>query len=308
VIARVVPLTTTRALKGLFDYRLAGAAADAQVGSVLQVSFANRKIHAVVAELTDQSEIPADKLATATSLLPQQLPADLVELAIWMAAEYCSTPARALQVLLPAGALRGLTEKQALTASITEAGTAALEGDQKLTPGQRDALTALASAPRLSSQVGTPVLRRLETRGLVVLESQVVSRRPTTHAVSSTHAPDLTAEQRASLVPITAAIASRRYEKLLLHGVTGSGKTEVYLQAAEATIAQGRTVIILVPEIGLTPQALQRFQARFGDTVAVLHSALSDGQRHDEWLRLRRGEARVAVGPRSASPRSTTSA
>jgi primosomal protein N' (replication factor Y) len=300
VIARVVPLTTTRALKGLFDYRLNGAAADAQVGSVLAVSFANRKIHAVVAELAETSDVPAEKLSSATELLPQQLPADLVELAIWMAAEYCSTPARALQVLLPAGALRGLREKQALTASITEAGTAALEGDQKLTPGQRDALIALTSGPRTAAQVGTPVLRRLEARGLVLFARKTVQRRPHVHGVSSTNAPALTAEQRAALVPITDAIASRRYEKLLLHGVTGSGKTEVYLQAAEATIKQGRTVIILVPEIGLTPQALQRFQARFGDTVAVLHSGLSDGQRHDEWLRLRRGEATVAVGPRSA--------
>jgi primosomal protein N' (replication factor Y) len=144
------------------------------------------------------------------------------------------------------------------------------------------------------------VLRRLEARGLVLFEHKTVQRRPHIYGVSSTNAPALTAEQRTALVPITEAIASRAYRKLLLHGVTGSGKTEVYLQAAEAAIKQGRTVIILVPEIGLTPQALQRFQARFGDTVAVLHSALSDGQRHDEWLRLRRGEAMVAVGPRSA--------
>jgi primosomal protein N' (replication factor Y) len=87
---------------------------------------------------------------------------------------------------------------------------------------------------------------------------------------------------------------------LLLQGVTGSGKTEIYLGAVEAALAAGRTAVVLVPEIALTPQVLWRFTARFGDVVAVLHSALSLGERHDEWMRLRTGEARVCVGPRSA--------
>ena len=86
----------------------------------------------------------------------------------------------------------------------------------------------------------------------------------------------------------------------LLHGVTGSGKTEVYLRAAAEALERGRGVIVLVPEIALTPQTVARFQARFGDTVALLHSALGEGERYDEWRRLRSGEARIAVGPRSA--------
>ena len=86
----------------------------------------------------------------------------------------------------------------------------------------------------------------------------------------------------------------------LLHGVTGSGKTEVYLRAAAAALERGEGVIVLVPEIALTPQTVGRFQARFGDTVALLHSALGEGERYDEWRRLRTGEARIAVGPRSA--------
>ena len=88
--------------------------------------------------------------------------------------------------------------------------------------------------------------------------------------------------------------------ELLLHGVTGSGKTEVYLAAVEAALERGRGAIVLVPEIGLAPQAVARFRARLGDRVAVLHSALSDGERYDEWRRLRSGEASVCVGPRSA--------
>ncbi len=318
MIARVIPLTQTRAIRGLFDYLLPASVQEtgAGVGSLLRVPFAGRTIPAVVAEIATTSEVAPEKLATATELLPARLPAELVELAVWMAAEYCSTPARALQILLPAGAAQGLKEKQILVASITDAGISALSAPQdatRLTPGQREALETLAeSGPAAAARVGTPVLRRLEPRGLVTLDLAVQSRRAKTHTVSSASAaaPPLTAEQEAALTPIYAALAASAAraaemggdgsQEFLLHGVTGSGKTEVYLQAAQKTLEQGRTVIILVPEIALTPQALARFQARFGDIVAVMHSGMSAGKRYDEWLRLARGEARVAVGPRSA--------
>ncbi len=96
------------------------------------------------------------------------------------------------------------------------------------------------------------------------------------------------------------ALRSHAGERFLLHGVTGSGKTEVYLHAVARVLELGRSAIVLVPEIALTPQVVSRFQARFGDIVAVTHSGLSEAQRRDEWLRMRRGEARVCVGPRSA--------
>ncbi len=309
MIARVIPLTQTRAIRGLFDYELPASLADAEVGSLLRVPFAGRQILAVIAERGQTSEVSAERIATVAELLPTRLPPDLVTLAVWMADEYCSTPARALQVLLPSGATRGITEKQVLVASITGAGRSALEDHARLTPGQRDALVAVAHQPVLASQLGTQLLRRLETRGLVTLGLTAQRRRPATHEVSSSLAspPRLTVEQESALVPILEAIAgaerrgaNRGLQEFLLHGVTGSGKTEVYLQAAEATLSRGRGVIILVPEIALTPQALGRFQARFGDIVAVMHSGMSVGRRYDEWLRLARGEARVCVGPRSA--------
>jgi primosomal protein N' (replication factor Y) len=118
--------------------------------------------------------------------------------------------------------------------------------------------------------------------------------------------PALSAEQREALDAVLRALSGgpdpggAAGARFLLHGVTGSGKTEVYLQAVQATLEAGRGAIVLVPEIALTPQTVGRFQARFGDIVAVLHSGLGQGERHDEWLRLRTGEARVCVGPRSA--------
>src|SRR6185436_6751239 len=124
---------------------------------------------------------------------------------------------------------------------------------------------------------------------------------PQHHAVGARKpAPALTPHQQAALDAVLLEIGADPPAKLLLHGVTGSGKTEVYLRAAAETLARGQGVLILVPEIGLTPQMIDRFVTRFGETVAVLHSKLGAGERYDEWARLRRGEARVCVGPRSA--------
>src|SRR5205085_9942459 len=111
----------------------------------------------------------------------------------------------------------------------------------------------------------------------------------------------LTGAQSAAVQRIVTALDSRDGDRrLLLQGVTGSGKTEVYLRAVAEALGRGRTAIVLVPEIALTPQTVTRFRSRFGDQVAVLHSSLSLGERYDEWDRLRRGQARVCVGPRSA--------
>ncbi len=120
-------------------------------------------------------------------------------------------------------------------------------------------------------------------------------------ALGAAEPPRLLPEQAHAVAEIAAALDGEAGadRELLLHGVTGSGKTEVYLAAVEAALAQGRGAI-LVPEIGLAPQAVSRFRARLGDRFAVLHSALTDGERHDEWRRLRNGEASVCVGPRSA--------
>jgi primosomal protein N' (replication factor Y) len=127
----------------------------------------------------------------------------------------------------------------------------------------------------------------------VTIAPRASRRAPRTNAAAD-RAVELTAAQREALAALEAG------GDHLLHGVTGSGKTEVYLRAAAAALERDRGVIVLVPEIALTPQTVARFQARFGDTVALLHSALSDGERYDEWRRLRAGEARIAVGPRSA--------
>src|SRR5262249_27635917 len=104
----------------------------------------------------------------------------------------------------------------------------------------------------------------------------------------------------AAYAQITDALSKRKFETFLLHGVTGSGKTEVYLQAIEFALRQGRSALMLVPEIALTGQTIERFRARFDDAIAILHHRLSQGERFDEWHRIRRGEAKIVIGARSA--------
>jgi primosomal protein N' (replication factor Y) (superfamily II helicase) len=278
MIARVEPLVTTRRLSGPFDYL--PPEEPVGVGSVVRVPFGRRRLDGVVVEVAEASEVPASKLVRAAGVRGESVPVELVELALWMAAEYCSTPARALSLVLPPPG----RERTVLWAE----GVGSPDGE-RLTAGQR------ALLERLPGPAGADLaaLRRLERRGLVAIAPRARRRAPRTNPAAD-RSVALTAEQAAALDGVRGGGAH------LLHGVTGSGKTEVYLRACADALARGRGVIVLVPEIALTPQTVARFRARFGDTVALLHSALGEGERYDEWRRLRSGEARIAVGPRSA--------
>jgi primosomal protein N' (replication factor Y) (superfamily II helicase) len=311
-IAKIEPLTTARALRGPFDYRLPEAMGDVQVGSVMRVPFGRRRVLGVVVGLSEHSELPPERLAEPIEALEAGVPAELVRLGLWIAREYCSTPSRGLGLVLPPGtgtAGQRVRSRTELRAEITAAGEAALGGEGRLGAKQRAVLEALQggemSAPALAAEIGSDrqVLRRLEDRGLIETHTSRVRRRPGHQTVGSTGPhPDLLEEQSRAVDSIVAALDgdARAPRELLLHGVTGSGKTEVYLAAVEAALERGQGAIVLVPEIGLTPQAVARFRARLGDRFAVLHSALSNGERYDEWRRLREGEASVCVGPRSA--------
>ena len=201
---------------GPFDYRIGEELAGAVgIGTMLVVPFGRRKLLGVVVELASESEVPRERLLEPLRALEPGLPAELVELARCLAAEYCSTFARALSLVLPPGAAKRLSGRK-----------------------------RRASAPPRHRAVGE----------------------------AAAQAPELSSDQRAALAPLLAALSGDgvpRGGRVLLHGVTGSGKTEVYLRAIEAALAQGRGAIVLVPEIALTPQIVARFRARFGDTVAV---------------------------------------
>jgi primosomal protein N' (replication factor Y) (superfamily II helicase) len=313
-VLKVEPLTTARALRGPFDYRRPEAMEDVEVGSVVRVPFGPRRLLGVVVGLAEASELPPERLAEPIEALESGAPPELVRLGLWVAREYCSTPSRGLQLVLPPGtgtgaAGRVVRSKVELRAEILPAGEAALRGGERLGVRQRAVLEALCagemSAPALAGAVGSDrqTLRRLEQRGLIRTRTSPLRRAPQQPALAApAERPRLLPEQEEAVTAVLAALdrEAGAPREQLLHGVTGSGKTEVYLAAVEAALERGRGAIVLVPEIGLAPQAVARFRARLGDRFAVLHSALSAGERYDEWRRLRSGEASVCVGPRSA--------
>lgn len=144
-------------------------------------------------------------------------------------------------------------------------------------------------------------LKSLEQKGWIHLEQVEVYRDPyANRRFNQAEKHPFTPQQQAVLAPITQAVLADDFASFLIHGVTGSGKTEVYMEAIEQTLARGREAIFLVPEISLTPQMVEQFKGRFGDQVAVLHSALSQGERYDEWRKILRHQVKVVVGARSA--------
>ncbi len=207
-----------------------------------------------------------------------------------------------------------LTRQASTTlAKLTPAGAEELkrpseESTLKRAPLQAAALRALAATgemplARLKQEAGAgrTVLKALAAKGLVELRETETFRDPFSHLDTEPQAgPELNPEQAAALGAISTSLQGRRSDVFLLHGITGSGKTEVYINAIEHALRLGRGSITLVPEIALTPQMVSRFKARLGPEVAVLHSHLGMGERYDQWRRIARGDCRVVIGARSA--------
>ncbi len=250
------------------------------------------------------------------------LPPDVVGLALWVAEYYACGPGESLAAAMPPLALSvsvrsGGGFRTERVVRLTAAGRAAVvaEAAARLGPKQCAALRLLR---RSEGGLGAAALRergfsadtvaRLRERGLVAVDSRRVDRDPFASEGPAAAEPadgpgaerEATAEQQAALEALAAPATARVFHVALLHGVTGSGKTEVYLRLARRVVAAGRRVLVLVPEIALTPAVAQTFRRAFGDRVAIQHSALSPGARHDQWHRIRRGEVAVVVGTRSA--------
>jgi primosomal protein N' (replication factor Y) len=231
-LASVYPLVSTRALARPFTYEVPEGT---RKGAVVSVRLGRRAVRGVVADVGVSAPPGVDPVAVGAQL--DEVPGPLVDLALWLADYYGSTPARALELVAPT-----------------------------------------RRAPR--GERASPVGR----------ESLAGEPEPA----------ELTPDQRAAVGRIVAALDEGVGEHVLLDGPTGSGKTEVYLQACAAALERGLGTIVLVPEIALAPQTVGRFRERFGDVVAILHSALGDAERRDERDRIARGEARIVVGARSA--------
>ena len=309
-VARVV---TDLALDREFDYRIPPDLLEqVRVGSVVRIPFGRRWTRGFVVGLAGESAFPELKPIASVVEGPPLFDEPMLRLARWMADYYAAPFEHAVAAILPAAVRReGASFKKQFVARVKEGAAVPAEEEAALArraPKQSAAWQRLKeldeeTAAELAAATGVSMtgLRKLAERGWIVLEQGVVRRNPHERMkVLPTVAPPLMEEQAEALAAVREEMAADKPGVVLLHGVTGSGKTEVYLAAIQSALDAGRGAIALVPEISLTPQTMERFRGRFGETVAVLHSHLSDGERHDEWRRIAAGEARVVVGARSA--------
>lgn len=233
----------------------------------------------------------------------------MLQLAVWVADYYLCPLGQVLWAMVPAGVRQQAGTREVTLLSVPPAIREQLAaGVLKLPARQQEVLVQLAAAPRplmppelaRAAHCTLAPIMALRKKGLIVAEVRRMRMAERPAAVAAPEAaPVLHPDQQAALEAILAALRSGRHQTLLVHGVTGSGKTEVYMRAIAEVLQYGRQAIVLVPEISLTPQTRSRFESRFAQ-VAVLHSHLSDAERHWHWERIARGEVSVVVGARSA--------
>jgi primosomal protein N' (replication factor Y) len=305
-----------RAIHRELDYSVPETLAErVDVGSRVRVPFRDKSALATVVATLEQSNVGGIRPIEAIVGEGPVLSEPLLELAKWMSAYYCCPLETVMRSLLPQVIRKAEIgwKKQLFVQPARKIDNEEFENLRKRAPRQAELLEAIA---RLNSPIraaellrktslDNQTLRALAKRGLVELREEAVERDP--HAGEqfvATSKLELNAEQAAALKQIADALASPENSRpILVHGVTGSGKTEIYLQAIRAALDRGRSAIVLVPEISLTPQTVERFKGRFAearDAVAVLHSHLSGGERHDEWHKIHSGRARIVIGARSA--------
>src|SRR5437868_9250056 len=305
-----------RAIRRELDYAIPESlSAGVGVGTRVRVPFRDRRALATVVALLEETKAKGIREIEAIIGEGPTLSEPLLELARWIANYYCCPIEAVMRSLLPQVIRRAEVgwKKQQFVEIGSIVTNETMEALRRRAPRQAELLEELtkvnAAVPaaeilrRLSLNVST--LRALAKRGLLKISERAVARDP--HAGEQfIPGPELllNEEQTAAFATIVRAISSPEKAKpILLHGVTGSGKTEIYLQAIRETLARNRTAMVLVPEISLTPQTVERFKSRFAesqDDVAVLHSHLSEGERHDEWHKVHSSRARIVIGARSA--------
>jgi primosomal protein N' (replication factor Y) len=309
-LSTILRLAIDVPLRQLFDYRPpAGLAPEKLVpGMRLWVPFGRRRACGVLVELSDTTDVPASRLKAATALIDETpvLDESLLGLLRWSADYYHHPPGEVIAAALPAALRSGVSaveqeERWALSAAAragqipplsARAGRLREMVDVLAADAAVDASTLTTRSPRWREH-----LRELERRGWVVkLKVTAAAAPPRTVPVAA--GPEPSSEQQTAIAAIAAAAG--HHVSFLLHGVTGSGKTEVYLRAIADIVARGQQALVLVPEISLTPQLVARFAARFNAPLAVLHSSLADQERLRAWRLARSGEAPVVIGTRSA--------
>lgn len=275
----------------------------------------NRRSEGIVLEVTDHSEY--ESLKAISSVLDEKpvLSREQIKLALWMRERFFCTVYDAVKTILPSGfwfspdGSRRTNDKLVEMISLTVPAEEAFEIAQNKrgkAPQQAailELISATGTVPSKEALLFTGAsrqsLKALINAGLIETSFEEAFRRPEVWCDETAELPVLNAEQDTAFKNIC-ELLNGKPEAALLFGVTGSGKTSVYIHLIEKVLSDGKSAILLVPEIALTPQMLQTFSSYFGNNIAVLHSSLSVGERYDEWKRVRSGEARLAIGTRSA--------
>lgn len=275
----------------------------------------NRRTEGIVLSVSEAED--ESRLKTIDTVLDDApvLTAEQLRLCVWMAEQFFCTVYSAARAMLPAGmwfkdGVRRTSDKllQIARLAIPAEEASALSERKRLTAPMQAAVLGLLSqteamsVPELCYLTGAsrPSVKALEKQEAIEIIQQEVLRRPAIHVRDEAEPIELNPGQAAAFEGIASLISAGEAAAALLYGVTGSGKTAVYIRLIEHARALGKTAMVLVPEIALTPQLLSLFAAHFGDSVAVLHSALAIGERYDEWKRIKRGDVSVVVGTRSA--------
>lgn len=297
-----------------FQYRIPDALFSRLApGSCVSIPFGpgNRLRQGYVLEITDRALYPPDKIKEIAGLKEGSIAAeaDTVKLAYWMKQTYGSTMIAALKTVLPVKQVRKPREKKKIVRLADKEELLFLLGEcrRKKQRARERVVQELLRESVLPYELVTkklnvsqPTLRSLESAGVISIETESYYRNPVKMDTEEERRKPLSSEQCYIRDSILADYAKGIRKTYLIRGITGSGKTEVYLSLAEKVVAGGKQCIVLIPEIALTYQTLLRFYKRFGDRVSVMNSSLSSGEKYDQWERARRGELDVIIGPRSA--------
>ena len=297
-----------------FQYRIPDSLKEKlAVGMCVQIPFGtgNRKRKGYVIEITGKNEYPEEKIKEIDGIITDNLPAeaDAIRLAAWMRQTYGSTMIAALKTVLPVKRAVKAVEKKKLRRILSAEELTSLLGEcmRKHQNAKVRVLQELLTEEELPYElvtgklhVSAATLNSLVNQGALTIESESSYRNPVSLNVTAQSGPELSEEQCYIKEQILSDYDKNIRNTYLIHGITGSGKTLVYLALIEEMIKRGKQCIVLIPEIALTYQTLLRFYKRFGDRVSVMNSSLSQGERFDQCERARKGEIDVMIGPRSA--------
>ncbi len=302
MIAEIIVDLSNESVDKIFDYKTIEGL---QAGQMVLVPFGNKVIEGFCISIKDTTEVPVDKLKTVEKILTVApvISQQMFELASFMKSTYHLRMVDILRLFLPAEMRGGKVREKYKNYIVLDEKFYDEEPTiefKKNAYQQKNLLCYMranhvADFSKICEMFSRSAVMALEKKGIINICEKIVERRP---VVLQLEKKDVTLNEGQKYV--LDKIISSENSQFLLHGVTGSGKTEVYMRVIENCLKQGKSAIMLVPEISLTSQVLSNFTSRFGDKVAILHSGLSSGERYDEWQRLKTGKAKIAVGVRSA--------